>query len=92
MESLSTEKVRVRIIHAAAGTVTENDVQQFGDVSGDHNPLHFDEEYAKKTMFRGRIAHVPNLRHALIEDAGHMMHHDQPHPLAQHIETFLQSP
>ena len=38
-------------------TVTENDVQQFGDVSGDHNPLHFDEQYAKGTIFRGRIAH-----------------------------------
>jgi 3-hydroxybutyryl-CoA dehydratase len=38
-------------------TVTEQDVQQFGDVSGDHNPLHFDETYAKGTIFRGRIAH-----------------------------------
>jgi 3-hydroxybutyryl-CoA dehydratase len=38
-------------------TVSETDVQQFGDVSGDHNPLHFDEEYAKGTIFRGRIAH-----------------------------------
>jgi 3-hydroxybutyryl-CoA dehydratase len=38
-------------------TVTEADVQQFGAVSGDLNPLHFDEEYAKTTVFRGRIAH-----------------------------------
>jgi 3-hydroxybutyryl-CoA dehydratase len=38
-------------------TVTEADVQQFGAVSGDLNPLHFDEEYAKTTIFRGRIAH-----------------------------------
>jgi len=38
-------------------TVTEADVQQFGAVSGDLNPLHFDEEYAKTTLFRGRIAH-----------------------------------
>src|SRR3989440_6535091 len=38
-------------------TVTESDVQQFGAVSGDLNPLHFDEEYAKTTVFRGRIAH-----------------------------------
>src|SRR5258708_12240924 len=38
-------------------TVTEADIQQFGAVSGDHNPLHFDEEYAKGTIFRGRIAH-----------------------------------
>ncbi len=38
-------------------TVTEADVQQFGAVSGDFNPLHFNEEYAKTTIFRGRIAH-----------------------------------
>ena len=38
-------------------TITEADVQQFGAVSGDLNPLHFDEEYAKTTIFKGRIAH-----------------------------------
>jgi 3-hydroxybutyryl-CoA dehydratase len=38
-------------------TVTERDVELFGEVSGDFNPVHFDEEYAKKTIFRGRIAH-----------------------------------
>jgi 3-hydroxybutyryl-CoA dehydratase len=38
-------------------TISENDIQMFGDVSGDHNPVHFDEEYAKTTIFKGRIAH-----------------------------------
>lgn len=38
-------------------TVTEADIQKFGEVSGDMNPLHFDEDYAKNTIFRGRIAH-----------------------------------
>lgn len=38
-------------------TVSESDVQKFGEVSGDMNPVHFDEEYAKRTMFKGRIAH-----------------------------------
>jgi 3-hydroxybutyryl-CoA dehydratase len=38
-------------------TVAEADVQKFGEVSGDLNPLHFDETYAKSTIFRGRIAH-----------------------------------
>lgn len=37
--------------------VTEDDVLKFADASGDHNPLHVDEAYAAKTMFRGRIAH-----------------------------------
>ncbi len=38
-------------------TVTEEDIKTFGDLSGDYNPLHFDEEWAKTTMFNGRIAH-----------------------------------
>ena len=37
--------------------VTERDVELFGEVSGDLNPVHFDEEFAQKTIFRGRIAH-----------------------------------
>jgi 3-hydroxybutyryl-CoA dehydratase len=38
-------------------TVTEEDIKTFGDLSGDYNPLHFNDEWAKTTMFRGRIAH-----------------------------------
>ena len=38
-------------------SVTEADIQAFADVSGDKNPVHLDEVYAGKTMFKGRIAH-----------------------------------
>jgi 3-hydroxybutyryl-CoA dehydratase len=38
-------------------TVSERDVTLFGEVSGDMNPVHFDEAYAHKTVFRGRIVH-----------------------------------
>ncbi len=38
-------------------TVTEEDIEAFGELSGDYNPLHFDDEWASKTMFKGRIAH-----------------------------------
>ncbi|MHA2305071.1 MAG: MaoC family dehydratase [Candidatus Hodarchaeales archaeon] len=40
-----------------ARTITETDIERFADVSGDHNPVHMDEEYAKTTIFKGRIAH-----------------------------------
>jgi pimeloyl-ACP methyl ester carboxylesterase len=39
--------------------------------------------------FKRRIAAVPRLTHAVIEDAGHMLHHDQPLKLAELIEDFL---
>src|SRR4249920_2962073 len=38
-------------------TITERDIQLFGEATGDLNPVHFDEEFARKTIFRGRVAH-----------------------------------
>ncbi len=38
-------------------TVSEQDVQLFGEATGDMNPVHFDEEFARRTIFRGRVAH-----------------------------------
>ena len=37
--------------------VTEQDIKLFADVSGDHNPLHLDAEFASKAMFKQRVAH-----------------------------------
>jgi 3-hydroxybutyryl-CoA dehydratase len=37
--------------------VSEHDVELFGGISGDMNPVHFDQAYARKTIFRGRVAH-----------------------------------
>ena len=39
--------------------------------------------------FHERLGAVPQLRHVQIEDAGHMMHHDQPLHLAQLIQDFI---
>jgi len=38
-------------------TVTIEDIKRFAEVSGDFNPVHLDEEFAKKTIFKRRIAH-----------------------------------
>ena len=37
--------------------VTEHDIMLFASLSGDHNPVHLDAEYAAGTMFKERIAH-----------------------------------
>lgn len=41
----------------ASITVTEETIDAFADLTGDHNPIHEDPEYASETMFGGRIAH-----------------------------------
>ncbi len=38
-------------------SVSDSDVQKFGEISGDFNPAHFNEDYAKGTVFKSRIAH-----------------------------------
>ena len=38
-------------------TVSNDDILGFASISGDKNPVHLDEEYAARTMFKGRIAH-----------------------------------
>lgn len=38
-------------------SATDNTVKEIARVSGDVNPIHLDDEYAKKTIFGKRIAH-----------------------------------
>lgn len=37
--------------------ITDKMVRQFAEMSGDFNPIHLDDEYAKTTRFGRRIAH-----------------------------------
>jgi 3-hydroxybutyryl-CoA dehydratase len=41
----------------AARTVDAGDVSLFAGLSGDFNPLHVNEEFARTTPFGGRVAH-----------------------------------
>ena len=38
-------------------TIEQSDIDAFAEVTGDHNPVHVDEEFAKTTRFGRRIAH-----------------------------------
>lgn len=40
-----------------AKTVSESDIYLYTGVTGDFNPAHINEEYAKTTFFKSRIAH-----------------------------------
>jgi len=41
------------------------------------------------SVVRERLSHVPDGRLAVIENAGHMLHHDQPEAVARVLEPFL---
>ncbi len=40
-------------------------------------------------QYQARLGHVPNIRSAVIANAGHMLHHDQPQALAELMEDFF---
>ena len=51
------EDLEVGMFHETEHVITEDDIQAFAEVSGDFNPLHMDEDFAKNTVFGQRIAH-----------------------------------
>ena len=51
------EDLEVGMTASYSRTVTDADVVLFAGISGDINPVHMNNEYAKATMFKGRIAH-----------------------------------
>lgn len=46
-----------RVLDAGARTITDADIARFAELSGDRNPLHTDEAYARGTVFGSRVAH-----------------------------------
>ena len=51
------EELQVGMSASYERVVTTTDIEAFAAVSGDHNPVHLDEEFAKTTRFGRRIAH-----------------------------------
>ncbi|MFQ5998700.1 MAG: MaoC family dehydratase [Candidatus Bathyarchaeia archaeon] len=46
-----------QLFESPTRTITESDLILFGSLTQDTSPIQMDEEFAKKTQFRGRIAH-----------------------------------
>lgn len=51
------EDLKVGMESSYTRVISDADIRAFAEVSGDHNPVHLNEEYAAATMFKGRIAH-----------------------------------
>lgn len=37
--------------------ITDEEIRRFAEITGDCNPVHLDDEYAKNSPFKARIAH-----------------------------------
>lgn len=51
------EDIQVGERASASRTIAAADVDGFAALTGDFNPIHVDEEFAKRTRWQGRIAH-----------------------------------
>ncbi len=51
------EDLEVGMSATTSMVITGEKIDTFAELTGDFNPIHVDEAYAKTTMFGGRIAH-----------------------------------
>lgn len=51
------EEINIGDRASFAKTITESDIYLYAGISGDFNPVHVDEQYARTTPFKTRIAH-----------------------------------
>jgi 3-hydroxybutyryl-CoA dehydratase len=56
-KTVHIEDIEVGMTRSRTKPITDRDIELFGEVSTDRNPVHFDEEFAQGTIFKGRIAH-----------------------------------
>ncbi len=54
---MKIKEIEVGMSASHSQTITEEDIESFAKVSGDYNPIHMCEEYAKHSRFNRRIAH-----------------------------------
>jgi len=51
------EDIEIGMMRYLQKVVTDRDIEMFAEVSTDRNPVHLDDDYARDTIFEGRIAH-----------------------------------
>lgn len=51
------DKIQIGMTASCLRVLTKEDVMRFSNLSGDYNPIHLDEDYAKSTSFGRNIVH-----------------------------------
>ena len=57
IESLTFDQISLGYTKNFSIKITEEILQKFAKISGDFNPLHMDEKYAKNTQFKKQVCH-----------------------------------
>tara|TARA_B100002003_G_C13919087_1_gene446930 strand:- start:60 stop:503 length:444 start_codon:yes stop_codon:yes gene_type:complete len=55
--TICIEEMEIGMSRYVLKTITDLDIELFAQVSTDRNPVHLDDDYARDTIFAGRIAH-----------------------------------
>ena len=55
--TICIEDIEMGMTRYVRKIITDQDIEKFAEISTDHNPVHLDDEYARDTIFEGRIAH-----------------------------------
>ena len=81
--------------------ISEKMVRDYAEVSGDFNPIHLDENYAKKTEFKNKIVHgmllISNITEIMFKNFGNSWNKNgtlkikfrNPLPVNSNLETNL---
>ena len=56
-KGMTIDRMEVGQIHESSFTITGEMIEGFAEATGDYNPLHVNEEYARGTIFKTRVAH-----------------------------------
>jgi 3-hydroxybutyryl-CoA dehydratase len=51
------EDLEIGMTRSLRKLITDREIELFAEVSTDRNPVHLDDDYARDTIFEGRIAH-----------------------------------
>ena len=55
-QGLTIKELTVGQSYEKRFVITAELIERFADVTGDHNPIHLDEDYAGKSIFKQRVA------------------------------------
>ncbi len=55
--TICIEELEIGMCRSLRKQVTDRDIELFAEISTDRNPVHLDDDYARDTIFEGRIAH-----------------------------------